>query len=240
MDTKQKLKDLQATKDKLLKEQSKLIKAIRDKHPDIYKWFVDRRIDLANLGDDAKKITAALAIAITIAKPSSESPRPQPKPEPEVLTITKSELRKLTEPERAQLVWDRYGSLIHHTAAKYDLDPNLIFATIMIESGGDAHAIRQEPRINDASYGLGQLLYGTARGIGYRGTAAGLFDPETNIDLIGKYHKRNFDHYEGGLTPEQLTIAYNTGSPYKRPWPGHIKKFYKWYHRTATLEVDLS
>lgn len=109
----------------------------------------------------------------------------------------------------------------------------------MVESGGDTFAIRHEPRINDASYGLGQLLYGTARGLGYRGTPEGLYDPETNIYLIAKYHKRNFDHYQD-LNSEQLTVAYNTGSPFKRPHPGHLAKFDKWYNSLANMEVDLS
>ena len=109
----------------------------------------------------------------------------------------------------------------------------------MIESGGNPRAVRYEPRLNDASYGLGQLLYSTARGLGYAGTPAGLYDPETNIDLIARYHRRNLDHY-GHLTAEELTTAYNTGSPYKKPWSGHLAKFNKWYNRVESLEVDLS
>jgi soluble lytic murein transglycosylase-like protein len=153
--------------------------------------------------------------------------------------IRPEELKGKNDLERANLVWARYGYLIRSTAAEYDLDPNLIFATIMVESGGNTYAVRQEPRIHDASYGLGQLLYGTARGIGYRGTPEGLFDPAVNIDLIGRYHKRNFDHYND-LGPKELTVAYNTGSPYKKPHPGHLTKFDKWYNSLANLEVDLS
>ncbi len=153
--------------------------------------------------------------------------------------LNKSELKGKSDLERASLVWSRYGHLIHAAAAEYDLDPNLIFATIMVESGGDTYAIRQEPRIHDASYGLGQLLYGTARGLGYRGQPEGLFDPKTNINLIAQYHKRNFDRYTE-LNPVELTTTYNTGSPYKRPHPGHLAKFNKWYHSLANMEVDLT
>lgn len=215
-----------------------LLDTLKTKNPAAYNWFISRGIDLHNLS----KYTSGIALAISLAVG-------QPVIEPQVDTnlnikasitpISPSELRGKSEVERANLVWTRYGYLIRQAADTYDIEPNLIFATIMVESGGDTRAIRHEPRINDASYGLGQLLYGTARGIGYRGTPEGLFDPATNIDLIAKYHKRNFDHYKE-LDATELTIAYNTGSPRKTPHPGHLNKFHKWYHSLANLEVDLS
>lgn len=221
-----------------LKEQEQLISELKDKYPKLYKWFVDRRIDLTDLNKHWAGISAAITIATATVQPASAPTMPEPA-KTEIRVIQKSELKGLNDDERARLVWERYGPLIHKSARTYDLDPNLIFATIMIESGGDTNAIRNEPRINDASYGLGQILYGTARGIGFRGQPSELFDPETNIDLIGKYHRRNLDHYKN-LTPQELTTAYNTGSPYKKALPGHINKFNKWYNRAANIEPDLS
>lgn len=214
-----------------------LLQTLKTKNPAVYDWFVARGIELHNLS----KYTTSLAMAISLA---TAEPILPPKStasakEEQATIIQVQELKGKNDIERANLVWQRYGHLIRASASEYGLDPNLIFATIMVESGGNTYAVRQEPRIHDASYGLGQLLYGTARGIGYRGTPQGLFDPATNIDLIAKYHKRNFDHYQD-LNPEELTIAYNTGSPYKRPHPGHLNKFAKWYNSLANLEVDLS
>jgi soluble lytic murein transglycosylase-like protein len=216
-----------------------LLDKLKLKNPSVYDWFVSRSIDLQNLSKYTSGI--ALAIALATAQPTSvtASPEVETVKNQSVAIIRPEELKGKTELERAALVWSRYGSLIRGAAEEYDLDPNLIFATIMVESGGNTYAIRQEPRIRDASYGLGQILYGTARGIGYRGTPEGLFDPEVNIKLIAKYHKRNFDHYSD-LDSKELTIAYNTGSPYKRPHPGHLVKFDKWYNSLANLEVDLS
>lgn len=181
----------------------------------------------------------AAAIAVVTASPLTQPSAPVSITNTTTPIISKAELKGKNDLERATLVWSRYGHLIRSAAEEYDLDPNLIFATIMVESGGDTFAIRHEPRINDASYGLGQLLYGTARGIGYRGKPEGLYDPKTNILLIAKYHRRNFDHYQD-LNAVELTTAYNTGSPYKRPHPGHLTKFNKWYNSLANLEVDLS
>jgi soluble lytic murein transglycosylase-like protein len=215
-----------------------LLDTVKTKNPALYDWFVARGIDLQNLS----KYTSGVAMAIAFATSQPVIPvttKETPGVEQSVNIIKPEELRGKNDIERATLIWSRYGSLIREAAEEYDLDPNLIFATIMIESGGNTYAVRQEPRIHDASYGLGQLLYGTARGIGYRGTPEGLFDPKTNIYLIAKYHKRNFDHYKD-LNPEELTVAYNTGSPYKKAYPGHLKKFNKWYNSLVNLEVDLS
>lgn len=215
-----------------------LLDKLKLKNPSLHAWFISRSIDLDNLGKYTTSLAMAISLAITTPTPTIPPSAPvQTAQSTSIIRV--EELRGKTELQRANLIWTRYGHLIRATADRYDLDPNLIFATIMIESGGNTYAVRQEPRIHDASYGLGQLLYGTARGIGYRGQPEGLFDPAVNIDLIGKYHKRNFDHYQD-LNPQELTVAYNTGSPYKRPHPGHLKKFDKWYHSLANLEVDLS
>jgi len=215
-----------------------LLDKLKLKNPALYSWFVNRGIELENLG----KYTSAIAMAITLATTQSIHPPISTVIPSEVegstFPIQPKDLRGKTDIERANLVWARYGYLIRLCAQKYDLDPNLIFATIMVESGGNTYAIRQEPRLHDASYGLGQLLYSTARGIGYRGTPEGLFDPAVNIDLIAKYHKRNFDHYQD-LNPIELTTAYNTGSPYKRPTAGHLTKFDKWYSSLANMEITV-
>jgi len=215
-----------------------LLDKLKLKNPALYAWFVTRGIELENL----TKFTSGIAMAIAIATSSPATPvkanNISSDIQASISPITPQELRGKTDIERANLVWARYGYLIRLCAQKYDLDPNLIFATIMVESGGNTYAIREEPRLHDASYGLGQLLYSTARGIGYRGTPEGLFDPAVNIDLIAKYHKRNFDHYQD-LNPIELTTAYNTGSPYKRPTAGHLNKFDKWYNSLANMEITV-
>lgn len=216
-----------------------LLNTLKTKNRAVYDWFVARSIDLHNLS----KYTSGIAMAIAIATSQTVNPANVTARDNKVIAsvsvITPAELKGKSDVERANLVWARYGYLIRRAAVEYDLDPNLIFATIMVESSGNTYAIRHEPRLNDASYGLGQILYGTARGIGYRGNPEGLFDPATNIDLIARYHKRNFDRYQE-LNPIELTTAYNTGSPYKRPHPGHLARFDKWYNSLANLEVDLT
>lgn len=216
----------------------KLVAKLKKKNPNVYGWLIRRGIDLENI----HKNTAAFAAAATfiLSLPKGGTLPPPEEPIPEVIDLGKDTSSKpRSDQERGAVVWREYGQFIRESAAQYDVDPQLIFATVMIESGGNPRAVRYEPRLDDASYGLGQLLYSTARGIGYKGTPAGLYDPSTNIDLIARYHRRNLDRH-GHLTAEELTTAYNTGSPHKKPTPGHLAKFNKWYNRVENLEVDLT
>ena len=125
--------------------------------------------------------------------------------------------------------WTRsaYKTLIEKTADKYQIDPQIIYATIMTESEGNPYSFRYEPHIKDASLGLGQILTSTAKGLGFKDDPKKLYDPKVSIDLIGKYHRNMLDKY-GDLTPLELAIAYNAGSPYRRPVRGHIFRFQKW------------
>lgn len=86
----------------------------------------------------------------------------------------------------------------------------LIQAVILTESSGRADAYRAEPRIHDASYGLMQLLYGTAKGLGYTGTPEGLYDPQTNIHYGTKLLAQLRARY--GDNPAAIYSAYNSGS----------------------------
>lgn len=120
-----------------------------------------------------------------------------------------------------------YRKEIEDTAAKYNLDPQVIYATIMTESEGDRFAFRYEPFIKDASLGLGQTLISTARSLGFSGDPKELYKPEVSIDLVGRYHRKILDTY-GELTPQQLAKAYNSGSPYGWPVAGHLFRFNLW------------
>jgi hypothetical protein len=235
------LKELELKKQQLLEEQERLIEYIKENYQDFYIWLSTQKIDLSNVRLYSGNIAAAFAITIsssispTAVQGADDTSLTEPPPVYEVKLIERTELTGLNETQKALLVWERYGPLIEQASNKYQVDPNLILATILVESGGDTNAIRQEPQINDASYGLGQILYGTARGIGHTGTPNDLFDPEINIELIARYHRRNMDVYGPELTPQQLTTAYNAGSPYNTPYYGHIQKFEHWYQQARQV-----
>src|SRR5215471_2779454 len=100
-----------------------------------------------------------------------------------------------------------FGELIRKTAAKYDVDADLVFSVVAAESNFNPRAIsRRNAR------GLMQLLPETARRLGVKD----IFDPAQNIDA-GTRHLRNLlKLYQGDLA---LTLAaYNAG-------PGAVERF---------------
>lgn len=217
-------------KQKQLKEiQENLLEELKTKHKSFYEWMKSKHIDPLDLKIYSASLTAAMVVALAAASSSFEESAKLIAP---VVIISTEELQGLDEDAKAKLVWERYGNVIERVAEKYDLDPKLIFATIMLESGGNTYALRYEPHINDASYGLGQILYGTALGMGFDGNPQDLYDPEVNIELIGRYHSRNRSVY-GPLSNEQLTIAYNSGNPYGYALPGHMDKFERWFRKVS-------
>jgi len=217
----------------LKKLKKKLVDQFKEKHLEIAIWLEERGVNIESLGNFSQNIAISMVLILgvvagQIKKPGLEfSLLSRSK---DVISIDSEKLRKLSvEEKRAVDVWRKYELQILEKSEKYDLDPKLIFATIMVESGGNTKAVRQEPQINDASYGLGQLLYSTARLIGFEGTPQDLYDPSENIELIARYHRRNLEVY-GDLNVDQIATAYNAGSPYSTATYGHVNKFKKWFN----------
>jgi soluble lytic murein transglycosylase-like protein len=106
---------------------------------------------------------------------------------------------------------DPFGDYIRAAAGRYGVPESWIRAVIQVESAWKPAAYRYEAKIEDASYGLMQLLYSTAAGLGYTGPAAGLYDPETNIDLGTRLLAQLRDRY--GEDFARIYSAYNSGRP---------------------------
>lgn len=217
-------------KAKLIAKREALKEELKTKHQAAYKWLLDHHIDLDNLQKYSKNIAAAIALTnqLLINNPAIIPP-PTPKPKPGQSEMNSTNPEELSNEEKAKKVWENYGEIIHQIAKKYNLDSQLIFATIMTESEGDPMAYRPEPQINDASFGLGQVLYSTAVSLGFTGAPQDIYRPEIAIDLIGKFHQNTIDTY-GQLTPEQMTVVYNTGQLFGYPYPGHLTRFREWYY----------
>lgn len=71
--------------------------------------------------------------------------------------------------------------LISRHAAANGVPEDLVRRVIRRESRGNARAVSK------GNYGLMQIRLGTARGMGYTGTAAGLLDADTNMTYAVKY-----------------------------------------------------
>ena len=90
----------------------------------------------------------------------------------------------------------------------YNLPRAVVYGLVSQESRFKPTAYRAEPAIGDASYGLTQILYGTAKGLGYGGSPEGLFAPEANVQFGLLYLRNALDRF--GDVGQALS-AYNSG-----------------------------
>lgn len=105
-----------------------------------------------------------------------------------------------------------YGAIIARYAAAYGVPVSLAHAVVRVESNYRANA-----RGSAGEIGLMQIKPATARGLGYSGSAKGLYNPETNIKYgmkyLGQAHKLS-----GGSTCGTI-LKYNAGHGAKRMNP---------------------
>lgn len=112
--------------------------------------------------------------------------------------------------------------LVQDAAIRYNVPPSLILGHIKQESNYDRNAYRNEPAIKDASYGLMQILVGTAKRLDSSATAVKLLDPAYNIDLGTQLIAQNLIRYGGDVKSE--AAAYNAGTAYKDENGEYISK----------------
>lgn len=105
-----------------------------------------------------------------------------------------------------------YSSLIQTYAKTYGVPVDLAHAVVRVESNFNPKA-----RGSAGEIGLMQIKPATAHMMGYRGTAKGLYDPETNIKFGMKYLA--MAHDLGGGTTCGTILKYNAGHGAKRMNP---------------------
>lgn len=108
--------------------------------------------------------------------------------------------------------WTReneFDAAVKAASAEFSVRVPLIKGVIGAESAFVPTARRGEPQLGDASYGLMQVLYSTAKGLGYSGTPDGLRDPATNIHYGTKLLAQNLSR-TGGDEASAIS-AYNGG-----------------------------
>ncbi|MCB1385038.1 MAG: lytic transglycosylase domain-containing protein [Nitratireductor sp.] len=117
-----------------------------------------------------------------------------------------------------------YRGLIAHYAAANGVPVKLADAVVRVESAYRPHA-----RGRAGEIGLMQIKLSTARAMGYRGSAKGLYDPETNLKYGMKYLGEA--HRLSGGTTCGTILKYNAGHGAKRMNPvsarycGKVKRY---------------
>ena len=76
---------------------------------------------------------------------------------------------------------DNTSGMAATQASAAGLPASLVERVIRRESGGNARAV------HGGNYGLMQIRLGTARAMGYTGSASGLLDPQTNMTYALRY-----------------------------------------------------
>jgi soluble lytic murein transglycosylase-like protein len=98
---------------------------------------------------------------------------------------------------------EAYSSLVQSHAAAHGLPPSLVHRVIMRES-------RYNPRaVSKGNYGMMQIRLGTARSMGYSGSAAGLLDANTNMTYAVKYLAGAYR--AAGGNPDRAVALYARG-----------------------------
>jgi soluble lytic murein transglycosylase-like protein len=133
----------------------------------------------------------------------------------------------LTQDQDQQEELSPIDSIILNTSTLYEVDPALIKAIIMAESGFNPKAVSKR-----GAKGLMQLMPATARSLGVED----IFDPEHNIKGGVQYFKRLMKRYKGNV---RLSLAaYNAGITKVREYKGippfkatqiYIEKVFKYY-----------
>jgi soluble lytic murein transglycosylase-like protein len=97
-----------------------------------------------------------------------------------------------------------YEIIVSKYARSYGVPVGLAKAVVQIESG-----YRPNLRGKAGEIGLMQVKLSTARGLGYTGSAKGLYNPDTNIRYGMKYLA--MAHKIGGKTTCGTILRYNAG-----------------------------
>jgi hypothetical protein len=143
----------------------------------------------------------------------------------EVQTMTPSIEIKLTHMQKS--AQKRYQHLVLEAATRYQVEPEIIKAIIMAESGFNPKAISKV-----GARGLMQLMPRTAKFLGVKDS----FKPDHNIDAGVRYFKQLLDQSDGEI--KLALAAYNAGSYNVRKYKGvppfkatriYIDKVLKYY-----------
>lgn len=105
---------------------------------------------------------------------------------------------------------NKYNAEILKASQESGVPVAVIKGFIALESAFHPQSIKDETHLGDASYGLMQILFKTAQGVGYTGQPADLLDPYTSTLYGAKFLRGLLNKYPNVL---DAIAAYNMGFP---------------------------
>ena len=131
-----------------------------------------------------------------------------------------------------------YVPIVIKAAIKHQIDPAVIMAIIMVESGFNPRAVSKK-----GAKGLMQLMPPTAKALGVKNP----FNPTDNINGGVKYFKRKLNKFNGNV--KLALAAYNAGSRNVKKYKGippfratkiYVKKVLEYYrvYKNHFFEVE--
>jgi len=166
--------------------------------------------------ENAGRSVAQKQAISNINTPSSLQEKP-------ISSATKDSSQSLSRKESEALI----HMIVLQAAGRYQVDPALIKAIIMAESGYNPKAISRK-----GARGLMQLMPRTAEALGVKD----VFDPEHNINAGVRYFKQLLKQFNGEI--RLALAAYNAGSSKVRQYQGvppikstqrYVKKVFEYY-----------
>lgn len=137
--------------------------------------------------------------------------------------LQKADFRSIFKHKKERL----FHPIILQEASRHEIDPALVKAIIMCESGYNPNAISKK-----GAKGLMQLMPSTAEALGVEDA----FNPEQNISGGVRYFKQLVNRFDGDV--KLALAAYNAGSQKVRHYQGippykathyYIEKVFKYY-----------
>lgn len=166
-----------------------------------------RTIILGGKGSQASEVDMTTTASIKPAKPAKAEKKVTAKSSKKKTTV-KTTVRTSGKSSKG----GSYQTIIAQYASAYGVPVSLANAVVRVESNYRANA-----RGAAGEIGLMQIKPATARMMGYRGSAKGLYNPDTNIKYGMKYLAKA--HKLGGGTTCGTILKYNAGHGAKRMNP---------------------
>jgi soluble lytic murein transglycosylase-like protein len=150
------------------------------------------------------------------------------RPQPQYEQVEKEPAVDIYMPPALGKKSKRYHDIILKAATRYMVDPELIKAIVMAESGYDPQAVSSQ-----GATGLMQLMPRTAESLGVEDA----FNPEHNVNAGVRYFKQLLEEFNCDI--ELALAAYNAGSSTVKRHHGippikatqhYVKKVFAYYH----------